>query len=97
MRFEDENFEEEFLKWLDSKTEEEIIESLKKYAIDEQYAYRIVVDKNLDNENPLDFIEVEVADDEAQIYESKMYLKDNYQKKNRNVDMIKIIELEDAA
>ena len=97
MRFEDENFDEEFLKWLDSKTEEEIIESLKKYAIDEQYAYRIVVDKNLDNENPLDFIEVEVADDEAQIYESKMYLKDNYQKKNRNVDMIKIIELEDAA
>ncbi len=31
MRFEDENFEEEFLKWLETKKQDEIIEDLKKY------------------------------------------------------------------
>lgn len=31
MRFEDENFEEEFFKWLETKKQDEIIEDLKKY------------------------------------------------------------------
>ena len=35
MRFEDNNFEKEFIKWLNSKTEEEIIEDFKKIT-DEQ-------------------------------------------------------------
>lgn len=29
MKFEDENFKEEFMKWLNSKTEEEILQKLK--------------------------------------------------------------------
>lgn len=33
MKFEDKNFKEEFIKWLKSKTQDEIIESLKKYSI----------------------------------------------------------------
>ena len=32
MKFEDNNFEEEFLKWLNTKTQDEIIESFKKYG-----------------------------------------------------------------
>ena len=32
MKFEDNNFEEEFLKWLNTKTQDEIIKSLKKYG-----------------------------------------------------------------
>lgn len=31
IRIEDENFEEEFEKWLNTKTEDELIESMKKY------------------------------------------------------------------
>lgn len=96
MRFEDENFEEEFLKWLDSKTQNEIVEGLKKYAVSEQYSYSTIVDEDLNNENVLDYIEVEI-DDEAQIDSNKTYLKVNYKKKHRNLDMDKYIELEDAA
>ena len=33
MKFGDENFKEEFMRWLNSKTEEELVESFKKYAI----------------------------------------------------------------
>jgi len=32
MRFEDKNFEEEFMNWLNSKTKKELIEDLKKYV-----------------------------------------------------------------
>lgn len=35
IRFEDENFEEEFEEWLNAKTENEIIESMKKYITKE--------------------------------------------------------------
>ena len=35
MKFEDENFEEEFEKWLKSKTKEELIEAMKKYTVKE--------------------------------------------------------------
>lgn len=35
IRFEDENFEEEFEEWLNTKTENEIIESMKKYITKE--------------------------------------------------------------
>ena len=32
MKFENENFEEEFLKWLNSKSKEELVKDLKKYS-----------------------------------------------------------------
>ena len=35
-KIEDEDFEKEFTKWLNSKTEKEIVESLKKYSIDNE-------------------------------------------------------------
>lgn len=35
LKIEDENFEEEFLDWLNSKTKEELIESMKKYTVKE--------------------------------------------------------------
>lgn len=34
MKFEDENFKEEFMKWLNSKTEEEILQKLKELEED---------------------------------------------------------------
>lgn len=41
MKLEDENFEEEFLNWLNSKSKEELINSLEKYAIrNEKCIYR---------------------------------------------------------
>ena len=33
MKFEDENFEEKFLDWLNSKTKEELINSFKKHTL----------------------------------------------------------------
>lgn len=36
MKFEDENFEEEFLKWLDNITEEELVKSLKESKLNEE-------------------------------------------------------------
>lgn len=33
MKFEDENFKEEFMKWLNNKTEEGLVKPFKKYAI----------------------------------------------------------------
>ena len=96
MRIEDENFEEEFLKWLNTKTQDEIIEGLKKYAINEQYSYSFDVNDNLNNEDSLDYIEVEVAN-EAIIDENNKYLN-CYNKKKQNSEYVnKIIELEDAA
>ena len=95
MRFEDDNFEEEFLRWLNTKTQEEIIEGLKKYIVEEQYEYSFFVDENLNIESPLDYIEVEI--DDKQKYGNKTYLKENSKKKHQNVDINKIIELEDAA
>lgn len=96
MRIEDENFEEEFLKWLNTKTQDEIIEGLKKYAINEQYSYSFDVNDNLNNEDSLDYIEVEVAN-EAIIDENNIYLN-CYNKKKQNSEYVnKIIELEDAA
>ena len=36
MKFEDENFEEEFIIWLNSKSEQELVENLSKYKIEEE-------------------------------------------------------------
>lgn len=36
MKFEDENFKEEFMKWLNSKTEEEILQKLKELEEDKK-------------------------------------------------------------
>jgi len=35
MKLEDKNFEEEFMKWLNSKSETELVESLSKYKREE--------------------------------------------------------------
>lgn len=35
IRIEDDNFEEEFEKWLNTQTEDELIESMKKYMSEE--------------------------------------------------------------
>ena len=86
MRIEDENFEEEFLKWLNTKTQDEIIEGLKKYAINEQYSYSFDVNDNLNNEDSLDYIEVEVAN-EAIIDENNIYLN-CYNKKKQNSEYV---------
>lgn len=32
MKFEDENFEEEFINWLNNKSEENLVKDLKKYS-----------------------------------------------------------------
>lgn len=101
MRFEDDNFEEEFLKWLDTKTENDIIEGLKKYAInDEQYSYNSLANSDLGNENTLDYIEAE-KDSQIQIDENKIHLKGNTNKKKnkkqRNIEVSEILELGDAA
>ena len=54
MKFEDENFKEEFMKWLNSKTEEEILQKLKeleedkKMSADEMFKELGYKKKNLD-------------------------------------------------
>lgn len=51
MKFEDENFEEEFLDWLNSKTKEELIDSFKKYTKNNNEVYinnkEINIDENI--------------------------------------------------
>ena len=42
MKFSDNNFEEQFMNWLNSKTVKELVESLKKYSIQsDMYSYEI--------------------------------------------------------
>jgi len=36
MKFEDKNFEKEFMNWLSSKTEEDLVETFKKYSINNE-------------------------------------------------------------
>ena len=48
MKFEDENFEEEFLEWLNSKTKEELIDSFKKYTKNNNEVYKNNKGMNID-------------------------------------------------
>ena len=48
MKFEDENFEEEFLEWLNSKTKEELINSFKKYTKNNNEVYKNNKGMNID-------------------------------------------------
>lgn len=81
MRFEDENFEEEFLKWLETKKQDEIIEDLKKYIdINQQYSYSFSTIENFNDENSINYSEVEI-DDEAQIEMGEIYLINNKRRK----------------
>ena len=45
-KIEDENFEKEFMKWLNSKTEKELVETLKKYSINnEEYSNKYLKER----------------------------------------------------
>lgn len=89
MKFEDENFKEEFMKWLNSKTEEELVESFKKYAINiKEYSYEISNEDNLAEEDY--FTEINIEKEQAQIKVKKENKKDI-------IEMEEIIELEAAA
>lgn len=45
MKFEDENFKEEFMKWLNSKTEEEIVQKLKELEEDKKMSADEMLEK----------------------------------------------------
>ena len=45
MKFEDENFKEEFMKWLNSKTEEEILQKLKELEEDKKMSADEMLEK----------------------------------------------------
>ena len=45
MKFEDENFKEEFMKWLNSKTEEEILQKLKELEEDKKMSADEMIEK----------------------------------------------------
>ena len=97
MRFEDENFEEEFLKWLETKKQDEIIEDLKKYIdINQQYSYSFSTIENFNDENSINYSEVEI-DDEAQIEMGEIYLIKNKNNEQKKVDINRLLELGDAA
>lgn len=88
MKLEDENFEEEFMKWLRDKTEEGIVESLKKYTINnEEYSYEIANDNNLTEEYC--FIEVDMEEEQMQIKMKK--------EEKKTIEIDENIELEVAA
>ena len=97
MRFEDENFEEEFLKWLETKKQDEIIEDLKKYIdINQQYSYSFSTIENFNVENSINYSEVE-NDDEAQIEMGEIYLIKNKNNEQKKVEINRLLELGDAA
>jgi len=97
MRFEDENFEEEFLKWLETKKQDEIIEDLKKYIdINQQYSYSFSTIENFNDENSINYSEVEI-DDEAQIEMGEIYLIKNKNNEQKKVEINRLLELGDAA
>ena len=96
MRFEDENFEEEFLKWLDTKTQDEIIEDLKKYIDNEQYSYSFLTAEDFNDENSINYNEIEI-DDKAQIELGEIYLIENKKNVQKKVEINKFLELGDAA
>ena len=97
MRFEDENFEEEFLKWLETKKQDEIIEDLKKYIdINQQYSYSFSTIENFNDENLINYSEVEI-DDEAQIEMGEIYLIKNKNNEQKKVEINRLLELGDAA
>lgn len=89
MKFEDNNFEEEFMNWLNSKTEEEIIETLKKYTINiEEYSYEVSNKDNLAEEYY--FTEIDIEKVQTQIELNKEINKDT-------IEVEEIVELEAAA
>ena len=97
MRFEDENFEEEFLKWLETKKQDEIIEDLKKYIdINQQYSYSFSTIENFNDENSINYSEVEI-DDEAQIEMGEIYLIKNKNNEQKKEEINRLLELGDAA
>ena len=97
MRFEDENFEEEFLKWLETKKQDEIIEDLKKYIdINQQYSYSFSTIENFNDENSINYSEVEI-DNEAQIEMGEIYLIKNKNNEQKKVEINRLLELGDAA
>ena len=97
MRFEDENFEEEFLKWLETKKQDEIIEDLKKYIdINQQYSYSFSTIENFNDENSINYSKVEI-DDEAQIEMGEIYLIKNKNNEQKKVEINRLLELGDEA
>lgn len=89
MKFGDENFKEEFMRWLNSKTEEELVESLKKYAINiNEYSYEISNEDSLADEDY--FTEIDIEKGQTQI-------KVKNEKNKDIVEIEEIVELGAAA
>ena len=65
MKFEDENFEEEFLDWLNSKTKEELIDSFKKYTKNNNEVY--INNKEMNIDENIIYSEIESQQFEANL------------------------------
>ncbi len=82
MKFGDENFKEEFMRWLNSKTEEELVESFKKYAINiNEYSYEISNEDNLADEDYFTEIDIEKGQTQIKV------------KNEKNKDIVEIEEI----